>query len=271
MRQRRIVIMLLVLVSLVGALVWWYLPDPHLVRTIAMDDRVLAVAFSPDGETLAVGLAHGTIELRTVATGALVRQLSGHTGRVLSLAWSADGQHLVSGAYDGTVRLWSLSEPFAGTILIQKPPIAGAIRTDEDGHEQPFQVSFYSVALSADARTIAAGSDDGQAYVVDTTGTQERQIQVGADDSFTNRVSALAFDSSGSRIAFVAADRFLIVQLDRTGTATEQVQFMKGYANPIYSLQFHDQDHTLRSFDEVGDFASWSLTTPGTVTEVRVT
>src|SRR4051794_11482026 len=102
MQRRRISIMFIILASLLGALVWWYWPDPHLVRTIVMDDRVSAVAFSPDGKTLAVGVAHGTIELRAVATGALVRQLSGHTGNVLSVAWSADGQQLVSGAYDGT-------------------------------------------------------------------------------------------------------------------------------------------------------------------------
>jgi hypothetical protein len=46
MHQRRLVIILITLVILVEALVWWYLPDPHLVRTIAIDDRVLAVAFS---------------------------------------------------------------------------------------------------------------------------------------------------------------------------------------------------------------------------------
>jgi WD40 repeat protein len=253
-----------------GWLLWWYRPDPHLVRTIAMDDRVSAVAFRPDGATLAVGLEHGIIELRTVATGVLVRRLSGHTGTVLSLAWSIDGQQLVSGAYDGTVRLWSLSEPFTETVLIQKPPIAGLIRKDKDGHEQPFHVPFYSVALSADARTIAAGSDDGQAYVVDSTGTHERQIQAGADDSFTNHVSALAFDSSGSRIAFVAADRFLVVQLDRTGAVTEQVQFARRGLD-LYTIQFHEQDNSLYSFDPVGYFSSWSLTTPGAVTEVRVT
>jgi hypothetical protein len=63
-------VLILLLVMATGLLLWWYRPDPHLVRAITMDDRVSAVAFRPDGETLAVGLAHGTIELRTVATGA---------------------------------------------------------------------------------------------------------------------------------------------------------------------------------------------------------
>ncbi len=268
--NRRLRALALLLVIATGLFLWWYRPDPHLVRTIAMDDRVSALAFSPDGATLAVGLYHGTIELRTVATGALVRRLAGHTGYILSLAWSGDGQQLVSGADDGTVRLWSLSEPFTSTIVIKKPPVGNGYYTDDDGHLKRVQVSFYSVALSADARTIAAGSDDGQAYLVDTIGAHERQIHVGGNDSFTNRVSALAFDSSGSRIAFVATDRILLVQLDGTGTVTGQIPFTKRSANAVYSVQFHDQDRTLRSFSSGGDFSTWPLQPPGMVTTIYV-
>jgi hypothetical protein len=47
MRQRRTIILLIALVFLIGALVWWYRPDPHLLRTIAMADRVSALAFIP--------------------------------------------------------------------------------------------------------------------------------------------------------------------------------------------------------------------------------
>jgi WD40 repeat protein len=269
MRQRRLGIMLIVLVSLVGALVWWYRPDPHLVWTIPVGERVSAVAFSPDGATLAIGLYHGMIELRTVATGALLHQLPGHSDGVYSLAFSSDGQRLVSGADDGTVRLWSLTEPFAGTIVIQKPPLGNVIITDENGHDKRAQRPFYSVALSPDGRTIAAGSDGGLAYLVDTTGAHERQVHVSLDH-WPNHVTALLFDASGSRIAFVAADRFLIVQLDQTGTATEQIQFATGGGNDFYTLQFHDQDRTLRSFASGGAFSTWSLHTPGTVTTVYV-
>jgi WD40 repeat protein len=270
LRNRRAIALAIVLVVIASFLLWWYRPDPHLVRTIAVDDRVSAVAFSPDGATLAVGLYHGSIELRTVATGAVLRQLPGHTDYVYSLAFSPDGQQLVSGADDGTVRLWSLTEPFAGRIVIEKPPVGNLIYTDENGQKKRAQVPFYSVAFSPDGRTIAAGSDGGLAYLVDTTGAHERQIQVGLDEPLINHVTALTFDTDGSRIAFVAMDRFLIVRLDRNGTVTEQIQFAKRDANAFYTVQFHDQDSTLRSFDPAGAFSAWSLHTPGTVTEVLV-
>jgi WD40 repeat protein len=270
LRNRRAIAQAIVLVVIAGFLLWWYRPDPHLVRTIAMDDRVSAVAFSPDGATLAVGLYHGMIELRTVATGAVLRQLPGHADYVYSLAFSPDGQQLVSGANDGTVRLWSLTEPFAGRVVIQKPPVGNLMYTDDDGQQKRAQVPFYRVAFSPDGRTIAAGSDGGLAYLVDTTGAHERQLQVGLEEPSINRITTLTFDARGSRIAFVAMERFLIVQLDRDGTVMEQIQIAKRDGDAYYTLQFHDQDATLRSFDSVGYFSAWSLHTPGTITEVRI-
>jgi WD40 repeat protein len=64
----------------------------------ATPDWVLSVAFSPDGRLLASGSwDDGTIKLWDVATGSLVRTLSGHTGAVNSVAFSPDGRLLASG------------------------------------------------------------------------------------------------------------------------------------------------------------------------------
>jgi WD40 repeat protein len=154
-------------------------------------------------------------------------------------------------------------------VVIEKPPVANFFLTDDEGNEKQAQVPFYSVAFSPDGRTIAAGSDRGLAYLVDTIDTNERQIQVGLDDS-PNYVTALAFDSSGSRIVFVAKDRFLVVQLTHNRTTTEPIQIVKRDGDTYYALQFHDQDATLRSFDSVAYFSAWSLHTPGTVSQVRI-
>ena len=68
----------------------------------------------------------------------------------------------------------------------------------------------------------------------------------------------------------MATDRFLIVQLDRTGTVTRQIPFVKGYANAVYTVQFHDQDRTLRSFSSGGAFSTWPLQPPGMVATIYV-
>ncbi|MGH8573398.1 MAG: WD40 repeat domain-containing protein, partial [Gammaproteobacteria bacterium] len=68
---------------------------------------VFAVAFAPDGKTLASGSGDGTVKLwekgqpQSPATS-----LEGHTGNVFSVAFAPDGKMLASGSQDGAVKLW---------------------------------------------------------------------------------------------------------------------------------------------------------------------
>src|SRR5262245_40569993 len=82
-------------------------------------ERIRALAFSPDGKTLASSGSDLRIRLWGITTGKERRQLLGHQGPIHSLTFSLDGKTLISRsdnsgsffATDGTVRLW---EPAAG-------------------------------------------------------------------------------------------------------------------------------------------------------------
>ena len=65
------------------------------------------VAFSPDGKLLASGTA-STVKLWDVATGGVLKRLSGHSSTVKSVSFSPDGKTLFSQSLD-EVKLWDVA------------------------------------------------------------------------------------------------------------------------------------------------------------------
>ena len=71
-----------------------------------LDDYVIDLAWSPDGELLAAASASGPISLCGAQDGARRHELPGHEGGTNALAWRPGSAVLASGGQDGAVRLW---------------------------------------------------------------------------------------------------------------------------------------------------------------------
>ena len=83
---------------------------PALVSTIqGHTDTILALAFSPDGVTIATAGYDKLIQVWDVATGRLVNTLKEHSDAVYAVAYMAGGRQIVSAAGDRTLKVWDVA------------------------------------------------------------------------------------------------------------------------------------------------------------------
>jgi WD40 repeat protein len=93
--------------------------------------KMLAVAFSPDGGQLAAAGADNITRIWT-AQGAIPRQLVGDTDSVTRVQYSPDGSLLLSASNDGTARLWGTTVPTLVPLGSHPGPVS-AVAYSKDG------------------------------------------------------------------------------------------------------------------------------------------
>jgi WD40 repeat protein len=165
---------------------FWRLSDGTQLQPVinATTNGVMALAFSPDGSTIASGgdRSEQVIQLWNASSGANLLTLAGHSGGVTALAFSPKGDLLASGGrnFDATVKVWAVTN---GALL------------------QSFAAQSTNpvlcVAFSPDGTTVASGSSDMNVLRLG-------KIADGTTRTFgsdTNPVFFAAFSADGSTLA----------------------------------------------------------------------
>lgn len=136
--------------------------------TSAIEDFPVALAWAPDGASLAVGGGEGRIYLvNTDGSGA--EQLGEHAPGVLELSWQPQGSTLASSGQDGAVRCWRPAEPGqASRLLAQAPGWPAGLAWRVDGRQLVFARGKDVLLFDAEGQpvTTLAGHSTALSHVV---------------------------------------------------------------------------------------------------------
>ena len=158
---------------------------------------VSAVAYSPDGKTLAIGGSHAApIELWDLAgQSSEPRRLGDGAVAVFSLAFSPDGRFLATGGRDGAVKLWNAA---SGQVLLESPGDDNAVA---------------AIAFSPGRRIVASGGVDGTIALWDVIAGEEIRAWTGHRDA----VHSLAFAPDGLTLVSAGGDGLMKLWQTATG------------------------------------------------------
>jgi DNA-binding beta-propeller fold protein YncE len=82
---------------------------------------VVSVAFSPDGELIAVGGGSEDVNVYKTGTGERVASLKGHEGGIYSVAFNPSAQQLAAAGFDGRVRIYDLKSGQMAQAFVPVP------------------------------------------------------------------------------------------------------------------------------------------------------
>ena len=204
-----------------GKILRWDLSGSKSYRTL-IDNNFInrSLSISNNGRWLACGTTTTGIQLFNLnqSTNPPI-YLEGHKGWVEALEFTSDSKGLFSSSTDNTIIYWDLISNTNSQFL----------STD---------TKIRCLAVSPQGRFIVVGTDDGKVirWSIDN---KEKTILFQSDG---NKIYAITFNTSGSKIAFGDKNGNLRVMDTKTYTVTKTIQ---AHGAPIMDLEFSPDDRQI--------------------------
>jgi WD40 repeat protein len=196
----------------------------------------LAVAYAPDGRTIATGGNDGTAIIWDAASGQPLRTLIGHTDWVRAIAYAPDSRTLATASDDTTGIIWDVA--------------TGDQLTPLEGHTSWVN----GIAYAPDGETLATASNDSTAIIWDTaTGTQLTRLQ-----GHTDFLNAIAYAPDGQTLATASNDSTAIIWDTATG---QPLHTLTGHTDWVRSVAYAPNGQTLATASDDRSVMIWDAAT----------
>jgi Tol biopolymer transport system component len=204
--------------------------------------NVTSLAFSPDGQAVAVIIGQNTLAVVQIATGTFLSTQQGY-GDLTAVAFNPDGKSVAFSGLSGDVNILDLTS--------QQVTLATAGMVPSGTGEAAVLVTN-DLAFSPDGSRLAIGTSGPLMMVWDTTGS------VLTFDTGSQGVDAVAFSPDGTLIASGANDG-TVALWDAASLAP--VRTLVGHAGTITSLAFSPDGSQIASGSADGSARLWNPAT----------
>ncbi len=213
-------------------------PKPYATIVYKPWELVNAVAWSPDGEVLAISAGNqlnlvwtkDQQPINSVTIGALTQALS----------FSPDNRYLASGSRDGYLRTWDIQQALKELQVGELKPVWQTL-----AHRKGVNTLTYS----QDGQLLASGGNDAMARLWETTSGKPLSAIIGG----TFAVSGLAFNIDGTILAVVNGNMIRLRDI-ASGRITGSLRS----ENPLFSLSFNPAGNLLAAGDSEKTILLWN-------------
>ena len=200
------------------------------------DSYVVSVAFSPEGNMLAVVTAH--ISLWDIASRQQIANLRGE-GQPYIATFAPDGTTLAVGLWNGLIELWDVQSQQLSVVFREN---SASNRINR----------IFDLTYSPDGKELASGSEDGIIGLWDLA-AQKRSIAL--ESNSRQIVSSVAYSPDGRMLA-TGSDNTVVLWNTET---RRKIDTLTGHTFWISDILFLS-DKVLVSGDERGEIRIWNVT-----------